>query len=80
MVQELELSTRSRFLTSSERVKLRISTKTAAIRGGNVEMSPSMAPLGAGARFCSICSIIHTLNRFIISYTIKKDYSALSAE
>jgi hypothetical protein len=31
-------------------VKLRISTKTAAIRGGNVEMSPSMAPLGAGAR------------------------------
>jgi hypothetical protein len=31
-------------------VKLRISTKTAAIRGGNFEMSPSMAPLGAGAR------------------------------
>jgi hypothetical protein len=41
VVQELELSTRSRFLTSSEREKLHISTKTADILVGNVEMSPS---------------------------------------
>jgi hypothetical protein len=31
-------------------VKHHISTKTTDIHVGNVEMSPSMAPLGAGAR------------------------------
>jgi hypothetical protein len=68
MVQELELSTRSRFLTSTERVKLRISTKTAAIRGGNVEMSPFMAPLGAGARLqLFILKKLSAISKYIIS-------------
>jgi hypothetical protein len=68
VVQELELSTRSRFLTSTERAKLRISTKTAAIRGGNVEMSPSMAPLGAGVRLqLFILKKLSTISKYIIS-------------